>query len=118
MEHIGKILRSKQDIVNNVNNDTNTNNDNSVIRKKKYALNRSKFTPNTEQSQLAERIALAFNDVQNYACYLSVINRVGCPTAERLFLSTQSDITEKAATKYPVRNKAKYFMWKLKYHKY
>lgn len=122
MEIIGSIIKNRyKGIVNNdniKNNDTNGNNDSSKIQKRKYALNKEKFHPNTPETQLAEKIAGDFNDLNNYACYLSVIKKIGVSETERLFRSTKSDIEEKSNTKYPVRNKAKYFMYKLKFKKF
>lgn len=110
MEKIGDILKKKiivnNDIKNNLNNDNNVN--------KKYVLNKTKFTPNTKKTVLAEKIASNFNDLNNYACYLSVVNKLGVMDAERLYRSTLDDIKEKMKTEYPVRNKAKYFMYKYK----
>lgn len=124
MEHIENIIKKKYKVNNIVNNDTNNKinindtNDNNDAYKKKYALDRRKFTPNTEETILAEKIATTFNDLGNYACYLYVINKIGIGNAERLFRSTLSDIKEKKQTKHPVRNKAKFFMYKYKYKKY
>lgn len=122
MEKIENIIKSRyKSIVNNdstKNNDINGNNDSSKIQTRKYALNKEKFHPNTPETQLAEKIARDFNDLNNYACYLSVIKKIGVSESERLYRSTNSDIQEKRNTKYPVRNKAKYFMYKLKFKKF
>lgn len=120
MDKISEILKKKQAIVNNVNNDSKDflNNDNNGSYKSKYALDKSKFMPNTEQTQLAEKIAVALNDTNNYACYLSVVNKIGATEGERLFRSVLSDIEEKRKTKCPVRSKARYFMWKFKDKRY
>lgn len=122
METAGDFLKRKL-IVNNDNSNKILNNVNNVIngvskKKSKYALDRTKFTPNTPETQLAEEMAKALDDLDNYACYLSVVNKLGVMTATQLIKSTLSDIKEKTDTKYPVRNKAKYFMWKFRHHHY
>ena len=120
MEHIREIIKNKKHS-NNVNNDSNNNNGSNVNNgryKKKYALDKSKFTPNTEKTILAEKVATSLNDLQNYACYLYVVNKIGVADADRLLRSTLSDIEEKKNTKTPVRNKAKYFMYKFRFKKY
>jgi len=117
-KHISEILKKR--LHNNVNNDNNkifnnvnsVNSDNSSMGK--YALDRKTFTPNTEKTQLAEEIAVFLNDLENYACYLGIVNRVGASGAKRLLRTVKSDIEEKAETQTPVRNPAKYFMWKFK----
>jgi hypothetical protein len=136
MEPVGKILTQKSIIiVNNDNkkilnpvNDINSNkeksNTNNVIdvnskeKKGRYELDRSKFTPNNEKTQLAEEIATKLNDLENYAFYLNVVNKIGCQDAMRLMRSVESDIEEKKATKTPVRSPKRYFVWKYKNRKY
>jgi hypothetical protein len=116
MKTIKEIIKNKYNpIVNNgnkskLNNDNNDNND-----KKRYALDRSKFTPNTEEALLAEEIATKLNDLDNFACYFSVVNRIGASKARTILSQTIGEIKEKAESKYPVRKPARYFMWKVKY---
>lgn len=97
---------------NYLNNDTNVNNGIS-----KYKLDRAKFTPNTEETQLAEEISLELND-SHYAGFLSVVNEIGCSEAKRLFASVKQDIKDKRNTKTPVRNPGAYFMWKYRNRMY
>jgi len=100
--------------VNNVNNDNRNKLNNVNNGKSKYALDKSKFIPNTEESALAEEIATKFDDLDNFACYYSVINRIGVSKARMIFSQTVGEIKEKAGTKNPVRKPARYFMWKVK----
>ena len=136
MEPLKKILTQK--INNNVNNDSkkipktvnnvnstkeehNTDNDinvNGQIRKSRFALNRAKFKPNNEKTQLAEEIAIKLGDLNNYAFYLSVVNKIGCQDAMRLIRTVESDIDEKQKTKTPVKSAKKYFTWIYLHRKY
>ncbi len=123
METIGELIKKRNDTVNNGNTDKVSNNDindnnGTRTKKNKYALDRTKFIPNTPQTQLAEKIAITLGDLQNYACYLNVVNKIGVQNAERLLRSTLSDINEKENTKYPVRKKGGYFMNKYKFKRY
>jgi hypothetical protein len=122
MESVGDIFKKRLSPVINDNKEKenniviNDNNDSYI--KGRYALDRKIFLPNTRETQLAEKIAIEMDDLRNYACFLSVVNKIGLMDAERLLKATLFDINEKANTKYPVRNKAKYFMYKFKYKKY
>lgn len=123
MESIEEILKKKTHIANNdninikPNNGINDNNDSNDAIKSKFALNKSQFTPNTEESILAEEISLFFKDLQNYAFYFKVVNTLGTSEGWRFFITIQRDIKEKSVTKYPVRNDRKYFTWKYKNRK-
>ena len=113
-----KIINDKyKPTVNNVNNgnrekSNNANNVNS--NKRKYALDKNKFVPHTEESLLAEEIATELKDLDNFACYYNVVNKIGVSKARMIFSQTLGEIKEKAKTKYPVRKPASYFMWKVK----
>ena len=102
--------------VNNVNRNIN-NNDTNVTGKQKYALDRSKFKPNTEEAILAEEISSKFNDLNNFAFHLSTVNRLGISETRRLFSEILGEIKEKHGTKYEIRKPAAYFVWKIK-HRY
>ncbi len=117
MRSVGDLIKNK---VINVNNDniSSSNNVNGNVKKKSYALNKEKFIPNTEETQLAEEIADYFDDIENYACFLYYINKKGCAEIRRAYRSTVSDIEEKKNTKFPVRNPVKYFIWKIKREMY
>lgn len=96
---------------NNVNNDNNVNTSND----KKYALDRSKFTPNTEEAQLAEKIASSFNDLQNYAFYLNVVKKLGSSQTYSYWKNIKEEIEEKKNNpRYQIRDPKKYFAWKFK----
>lgn len=58
MENINKILKEKSSKYNTVNNDITNNITNNVNNgaSSKYSLNKDKFIPNTEETQLAEEI--------------------------------------------------------------
>lgn len=111
MESVGKIMGKKHINVNTVNKSL-TNNDSNVASKNRYALDKNKFTPNTPETQLAEQIATSFNDLDNYAGFLSVVNKIGHERAYGLWKSIKEEIEEKKGTKYAIRYPAKYFMWK------
>lgn len=118
MQPIKEIVTSNyRDIVNNDNKKKSNNaiNDNNDTHKSKYALDRNKFVPNTEESMLAEEIAMSFDDLNNFASFFNVVKRLGCLRARTLFQETLGEIAEKRNTKYPVRNAARYFMWKVRY---
>ncbi len=121
MEGIRTILKRKYDISINDNN-VNKEIDNFVNidnpSKEKYALDKSTFTPNNEKSQLAETISKTLGDLNNFACYLDVVNRIGTTQARSLLKSVQSDVEEKKDTQTPVRKPGAYFMWKFKNKKY
>lgn len=104
--NVSNVNNSKYNKLNNVNNVNNDNN--------RYSLDKSKFTPNTEETILAEEIAKFFNDLNNYAGYLEFVNTVHCSEAIRFFKEVKTDIENKKNTKYPVRNPAGYFFWKYK----
>jgi len=97
---------------NNVNN-KNDNNDSNAIDSK-YALDRSKFTPNTKATTLAEEIATYCDDLDNYAAYLSLVNKLGVDRARTAYSSFQGEVEEKAGTDTEVRSRAKYLMWKFR----
>jgi hypothetical protein len=98
--------------LNNVINDNKYVNTNDKHVKKNYALNRDKFIPNTEESMLAEEIAVTLMDLDNFAFYFSVVKKIGVGTAMILLKTVLSDVEEKKGTKYPVRDIKKYFTWK------
>ncbi len=100
---------------NNVNKDISIN-DNNVNSSNKgaYALDRTKFTPNTPETQLAEQMAMSFDDLGNYAFYLRVVNRLRYSNAEVFWKSHKEEEAEKRGTKYEFRNSKKYFAWKYK----
>jgi len=95
---------------NNVNRSILINDTNDTSKKTKYSLDKSKFTPNTPETQLAEEIANYLNDTKNYACYLNVVNKIGRDGAYRLFMTVKDDVSSKSLTSTPVRKKAAYFM--------
>lgn len=116
MKTIKEIISDKYNpIVNNDNGNkfNNANNDNNG--KRKYALDKSKFVPHTEETVLAEEIATKLDDLDNFAYYYSVIKRIGVSKTRIIFYQTMGEIKEKAETKYPVRKPARYFVWKVKY---
>lgn len=118
MEHIGKVIKKSRLINNvinvNVNNSNNVNNDSNGISSKikKYALNRDSFKPHTEETQLAEDIATSFDDLQNYAFYLHVVNRLGAPGTYAFWKVVEQEIEEKRGSRFEIRNPKKYFAWK------
>lgn len=117
MKQIGEIgIKNRIPINDNSVNRNITNNDNSVTSNK-YALDKSKFTPNTEKTQLAEEIANYFNELHNYAGFLKVVNTLGVSGAITLFTEVKDDIKQKSSTQTPVRKPAAYFMWKYKRRK-
>lgn len=124
MEKIDSILKRKnvnndnneyKNISINANNVNNVNNDEVSAKGRKYGLNRSKFTPNTEETQLAEDIANYFNDLKNYAFYLHVVKSLGVPTSLSFWKSIKEEIEEKKNNpRYAIRYPSKYFTWKFK----
>jgi len=120
MEHIGKIIKAVKNTVNNGNTNTIVINDNNENKKHLgiYALDKSKFTPNTPETIQAEEIAMKLDDLQNYACYLNVMNKIGVMDAERLLRVVLNDYREKKNTKFPVRDIRRYFMNKYKHRRY
>ncbi|OGK29039.1 hypothetical protein A3E69_03605 [Candidatus Roizmanbacteria bacterium RIFCSPHIGHO2_12_FULL_40_130] len=119
MKNIKQILNdSENTVINGIK--YRNNNDNSVnnVNIGKYALDKSKFIPRTEEALLAEKISNELKDLRNFACYLKVVNTIGAMDAERLLRVVLSDIKEKKDTKYPVRHSGKYFMYKYKFGKY
>lgn len=97
----------------NVNNDNkkNDSNDNGE-NTNKYALDKTKFTPNTEEALLAEEIAAYFGDLRNFAGFYKVVNTLGVMKSREFLSSVKDDIRSKQNTKYPVRYPARYFMWR------
>lgn len=112
MEHVNETLRKKYNNVINVNK-KNDNNDNKG-GKNKYELDKAKFTPNTEEAMLSEEIGSYFNDLQNFAFYYSVINKLGVTRGREALADIKDEIQQKAGTKYAIRNPKKYFAWKYK----
>lgn len=136
MESIGKIMSKKfssSPIRNNVNNDNNyfsnndinVNNDNNYFpnndinvnnggnKSSKYALDKSKFIPNTPETQLAQKIGEYFNDLNNYAFYLNVVNKLGVDRAYSFWQSVKREIEEKQNDeKFRIRLPANFFAWK------
>ncbi len=115
MDEIRKILISRA-LDNNDNTDIKpiVNNDNIGGAKidNKYSLDRTKFTPNTEESQLAEEIASSFGDLGNYAFYFKVVNKLGISQAMTFWKTHKQEEEEKRGTKYEFRSSKKYFAWK------
>ncbi len=124
MEKAGKILQKKYKPVLKRNNDINdnidiantVNNDNNGKNKKqgKYALDRTKFTPNTEEAQLAEEIATSFDDLQNYAFYFRVVKKLGASGALTFWKTHRQEEEENRGGRYEFRNSKQYFAWKFK----
>jgi len=117
METIRQIIQNNHsNIVNNDNRYKSNNgiNGNSGSYKSKYALDRTKFKPNTEEAILAEEIASKFNDLDNFACHYGIVKRLGCFKVRSVFSETIGEIEEKKNTKYPVRNPVRFYMWKVK----
>lgn len=114
---MNKIRKNQNEYPNVNNNVNNLINDNNVIingELSKYSLNKNKFTPNTKETILAEKIASALDDLENYACYLSVVKEIGCEEAEELLETVLEEIEEKKDTRYPIRKPGAYFMWRFK----
>lgn len=116
MKQIDSILRSnltlRRDNVINDNNNLLDNDTNDIVsNRKKYSLNKETFTPNTPETQLGEEIAKHFDDLDNYASYLNVVNDIGCDKTHRLFRVVKANIIEKSKTRTPVRKPPAYFMW-------
>lgn len=105
-------------IVNNVSKEISNNDSNVNSFKKRYMLDKTKFTPNTEETRLAEDIATKLDDLGNYAAFLGAVNKNGCLKIRRLLASVLDDIETKKKTKNPVRKPGAYFMWKLKREMY
>lgn len=123
MDHISKVITSSNlpklvndnnDIRNNTNIVNNVNNDTDV---KKYSL-KPDFVPRSEKTMLAKEMSDQMEDPNNYAFYLSVVNKLGISEAKRLLAVVQNDIREKAKTKTPVRHKGKFFAYIYKFRKY
>lgn len=112
-QRIGEVIASRYPLnVSNVKKDKYINVSN--VNKKKYALDESKFTPNTEESMLAVEVATYFKDTDNFAFYMRLVKRLEVGGVKQLFAEVKSDIAEKANTNTPVRSPAKYFVWKSK----
>lgn len=103
----GRFTNDSNDIRTNTNNDTNDSTHNP------YALDETKFVPNTEGSLLAKEIATELNDLENFAFYMGVVKRKGVDRVRDVYQKVLGDIREKKDTKYPVRNPAKYFTAKI-----
>ncbi|OGH23461.1 MAG: hypothetical protein A2629_00240 [Candidatus Levybacteria bacterium RIFCSPHIGHO2_01_FULL_41_15] len=114
MEHIKNTLKTRVPINDNNDNIKIVDNDTNDSPSKEYALNRSKFTPNTEETQLAEKIALSFNDLENYAFYRKVVNKLGIQGAYSFWKSHKEEEEEKKGGRYEFRNSKQYFAWKFK----
>lgn len=111
MKQIGEI-NSKLKKLNNDNNVNKNNKTNNVINvASKYGLDRTKFTPNTEEAQLAEEIAKHFDDLQNFAFYFHLVNKLGIGNARTYWNSHKQEVKEKLGTKYEIRNPKNYFAW-------
>lgn len=109
MEHVSKILTKYNNVIND-----NKYNDNNNVGKSKYALDKTKFIPSNEESQLAEEIANFFNDTENFAFYYSVVKKLSIIRAMEAFADIKDEIQQKEGTKYVIRNPKKYFAWKYK----
>lgn len=125
MEKVSEVLQKKYKFYLKKNNDSNdnkniiantVNNDNNGVISKdtKYALNRNTFTPNTEETQLAEKIGASFDDLNNYAFYLKVVNKLGVPRTYSFWKSHKEEEKEKKGTRFEFRNSKYYFAWKFK----
>ncbi len=120
MDHISSVIKGIK-LANSVinvsvsNSPTNVKGDNNVTSKVgKYALDKRSFTPNTPKTKLAEEIAAYFDDIENYAFYLHVVNHLGESQAYSFFKSIQEEITEKSGTRYQIIKPKKYFAWQFK----
>lgn len=120
MQKVGNLIK-KSKLLNNVINvnknisiNDNGNNGEDVNKRSRYALDPSKFTPNNQESQLAEEIAKWFDDVQNYAFYLHVVKRLGHSGAYTFWRALQMEVKEKYGTAHAIISPKKYFAWKFK----
>lgn len=112
-QRIGEVIANRYPLnVSNVSKDKYINDIN--VNKKKYALDESKFTPNTEESMLAVEVATFFKDTDNFAFHMRLVKKLGVGGLKQLFAETKRDIAEKSNTKTPVRSPAGYFVWKSK----
>lgn len=119
MKHINDELLDKyNNVINvNINKEYNDNNVN-TYKKRKYSLDKNKFLPNTENTQLAEQIATFFKDLNNYAFYLSVVNKLGVQRTYLFWKNIQDEIEQKRNSRYEIRFPKKYFAWRYKNKKY
>ena len=112
MKHISEVLQKLEMNRISKNNDINVNSnktENNVIidnnvnivankPKKKTALDKTKFTPNTPESQLAEEMASKFEDLDNFAFYQSVVKKLKLYEAQVFFKTIVQEIEDKKNT--------------------
>ena len=111
LQHIGSIVkqRSSYDINDNIVSNKYVN---------KYALDKTKFTPNTPEATIAEEISKSYNDLRNYAFYFGLVKKIGVQEALRLHAVVQDEIKRKALTSTPVRFPSKFFTYTYEHKKY
>lgn len=102
-----------KDIDNNIDNKKDNLNIDNSIDKGKYAYKES-FELRSEETALAHEIASFFNELNNYALYRSVIQKLGCQKARRLLSETKDDIRRERKKGKPIKNPAALFNWKAK----
>jgi len=86
-----------------------------MLNKQGYALDQNNFKPNTPETILAKDMAIYFDDLSNFAFYLSVVNKLGYSKAYSFWKYTQNEIEEKKHDeRYSIRSPKKYFAWKYK----
>jgi len=115
MESVKRILKSNShinDII--VNNKISSYDINDNKAKNKYALDRTKFTPNTPESSLAEKIAAYFEDLSNFAFYFRVVKNLGEARTYSFWQSVKEEIEGKMGGRYEIRCPKKYFAWRYK----
>jgi len=99
---------------NNVSNGNKYKSNNDSNLNGKYALDKNKFKPNTEEAMLAEEIATHYNDLQNYAAFFNVVNKLGITKARQYWSECKDEINSKKGTKYEIRLPNRYFVWKIR----
>jgi hypothetical protein len=106
--NVNNVIKENSSIVNNVIN--------GEVKNKKYELDPSKFTPNTPKTQLANDIAIYFDDLLNFAFYLHVVNKLGYERADAFWRNVKDEIEEKKknADRQPIRSPKRYFAWRFK----
>lgn len=108
---LGDILKSNKIGNHNVINVNIKNNDNNV--NSPYAFDENKTKLNTPEHDLAFQIANEFDDLKNFAFYLSKAKKIGCMEMDRLFRAVKEEIKERKNSRYSIRSNPKYFAWKV-----
>jgi len=106
-----KKINEFSSIDNTIDNNEYINID--ITNNGKYSLKRG-FKPETIEAITAEEIASALDDLENYAFYYSVVNKIGWNKARELLSEVKCDVRKGELKGKLIENPGALYTWKYK----